>query len=241
MILRSFTLIELLVVIAIISILMAMLLPALKSAKDEAIKASCMSNLKQIGLSVPMYANDFNGYMFPESGAHPDAPSGTKYWPDFLCIYFDPSAKIDTAGSQSVGKMSKTGTWQSNWHKKSHVCDCPAIDQSQKVQDAHDYAMNSGYRWRTDFPADSPTKLDSYKKPSLFIQFLCNGNPGFAVTGSYADYGFFPWNVSDKNAVGGYAPHNKRAASVFLDGHLGSIKKTDIQNYTWDSLPFGNK
>lgn len=57
---RGFTLIELLVVIAIIAILAAILFPVFAQARESARKTSCLSNMKQLGLAVLMYAQDYD-------------------------------------------------------------------------------------------------------------------------------------------------------------------------------------
>jgi prepilin-type N-terminal cleavage/methylation domain-containing protein/prepilin-type processing-associated H-X9-DG protein len=66
---KGFTLIELLVVIAIIAILAAILFPVFAQAKEAAKKTSCLSNMKQLGLSTRLYAGSFDDILFYRSGS----------------------------------------------------------------------------------------------------------------------------------------------------------------------------
>jgi prepilin-type N-terminal cleavage/methylation domain-containing protein/prepilin-type processing-associated H-X9-DG protein len=103
---RGFTLIELLVVIAIIAILAAILFPVFARAREKARQSSCQSNLKQLGLGLTMYAQDYDERLAPRYYRYNPSVAGGPNWCDHLIQPYVKNTQVNlcpSTNSKSYG------------------------------------------------------------------------------------------------------------------------------------------
>jgi prepilin-type N-terminal cleavage/methylation domain-containing protein/prepilin-type processing-associated H-X9-DG protein len=114
---RAFTLIELLVVIAIISILASILFPVFARARENARRASCLSNVKQILLGIAQYTQDYDEKYMPMYTKNP-----TYYWPHMIEPYLK-STQVYNCPSSSDAPYSDIANYYPHYGLNSWLID----------------------------------------------------------------------------------------------------------------------
>ena len=196
----GFTLIELLVVIAIIAILAAILLPALKKAKDRASDVICTSNLHQISLGATGYSIDFEGWCVPMNGP------GKWPYPDRSIFGWH----------RFLGKLKYLPVVKANQQLPKGIHDCPRWSKGppprpddRTAWGGTMYGLNEHFAFTYRHPPDhrlwrQVDRLSYPEKTYYFADRQVNG--------------LFCLDVHHTNGYP-HARHNRAFNVVFLSGH----------------------
>ena len=146
----AFSLVELLVVIGIIGVLLALLFPALSKAREQAKCVACQSNLHQIGQYLLIYANNWEGWMYPpemvatnpEDQRWPVAVFKPAVWnPDVLVCPSDYQPALDHSYVLNYHLYLRGIRYQS---KMDGVVSSDVVVMGEKRSDRIDYYMTTG-------------------------------------------------------------------------------------------------
>lgn len=206
---RAFTLIEILVVIAIIAILASILFPVFSRARESARRASCASNMKQIGLAWIMYSQDYDEMttpMYVEGGGGPYLDLADKnYWPDLLYPYIKSGSAKTVKDSSQGGVFTCPSTSGLNMGSPDHWTAVRyAYNQSNINNDYIVFDSGSVSRGVT------MARLGHPSQTIAFSEGLLGGGP-FLNGSDHAD------NIGDQNTVYGAYDFNtpiKRSSNV---------------------------
>lgn len=217
---QSFTLIELLVVITIITMLASMLLPALTTAREKARQLQCMNNLKQLGSSVMMYANEKSDYL-------PTTWDGKYSWTDLMAPYCTKFSDPEAA------KTNRPQVYESPKTANYLPFVCPVEKKiwgdysSGWVNYVSNYAPNRDLMVILNTAYDRlPQKLNGMGQPARCGLLFDAKNCPYAI------------NFTDIQTVTGYIDwrHNNSISILFGDGHVSSHRQTPILPIAYDPV-----
>lgn len=216
----GFTLIELLVVIAIISILAAILFPVFARARENARRTSCLSNLKQIGLGIIQYTQDYDE-KFPQGVWATDVYQGEGY-----VLQTDssmPGAKFTIHNSAKGNPTGKYVSWMDliyPYVKSTQLFICPSADD----EDIPSYGYNTMIHDGFGYWGKKAISLAAIENPAeLVVNGDGNNNAswqylnGDSLCGIYIDPNSAYYNNGRYQAQ--YFPHFDGANYTFADGH----------------------
>ncbi len=228
----SFTLIELLVVIAIVAFLAALLLPALRNAKESARSAACIGNLRQIGVSLHLYASEFGGWSPDQYDTF--NPPYFNTW--YLTLLRNGYASVPSPGSPTIflcpSNLPRNWTWTTNLY-------LPDVNQLWGYGIHATYGSpaatitlpNGGYYLPGYTIGQAVVQCpmlpngDNYGPPSGFIMVGdTSGLQGYWYE-PYQYHYFIPYMTPENHVL---LRHHGKGNFVFGDGHVAALSKSEL-------------